>query len=199
LVESCELGTGFLFALSGARIQNHFFQHKGEIADSVASKGILLMRCEISGEILDVYNTHMQAGNSASAQEARALQALELVDFIERNSPPGHAVVLHGDFNMRPPRASHLSPAPHYATPEDEAAQAAVFARMQDSLRMRDVAETLNGSPGDDIDRFLYRSGTTLQITPVNLTNHDAEFRDAGGARLSDSPPISARFDLSIR
>lgn len=179
--------------------KNLFFQHKGEIADTVASKGILLTRCEISGELLDVYNTHMQAGNSASAQESRALQATELVDFIERNSPPGHAVILHGDFNMGPPRAAHLSPSPHYATPEDEAARTAVFARMQGRLRMLDVAETLHGSAGDDIDRILYRSGTKLHIRPVNLTNHDAEFRDAGGASLSDSPPISARFEWSIR
>lgn len=176
-----------------------FFRHKGEIADSVASKGVLLMRCKISGEILDVYNTHMQAGNSASAQEARAGQAMELADFIERNSPPAHAVILHGDFNMSPPRTAHSSPSPHYANAEDEAVRTAIFAGMQGRLRLRDVAETLNGSAGDDIDRILYRSGTRLQITPVKLTHHDTEFRDAGGASLSDSPPISARFDWSIR
>jgi endonuclease/exonuclease/phosphatase family metal-dependent hydrolase len=84
--------------------QTTYFSADAEIGDSVASKGVLLLSLALGGHVLDIYSTHMQAGESEGAQEARRVQADELVAFVQAHSPAGHSVMVHGDFNMSPAR-----------------------------------------------------------------------------------------------
>jgi endonuclease/exonuclease/phosphatase family metal-dependent hydrolase len=177
--------------------QQMFYSAKGEIADTVASKGIILMRYEVEGKTLDVYNTHMQAGNSPQAQTARTAQAKELIQFISEHSPPEHAVIVHGDFNMGPARPGKrwedYRPN-HYSSTEDMQVRTAVFSDMQTILQLSDVSDTINGPALDHIDRILFRNGTEFMIHPVAWADKSEEFHDKSGKDLSDSVPVYARF-----
>jgi len=68
-------------------VKKQFFKSQANIADPLASKGILLLRYLVDGKTVDVYNTQLQAGSSQCAQKARQQQAEELVTFVGRESP----------------------------------------------------------------------------------------------------------------
>lgn len=179
-------------------VHTMFYAAKAELPDRVASKGILLIRYEFFGRTLDVYNTHMQAGNRGQAQMARAQQAEELVQFVSKLSPPDHAVIIHGDFNMGPSRPGKAwTPPSHYASEADMLTRTMVFSRMMKTLRLNDVSDRLFGPTLDHIDRVLFRNGNHFVLTPLSWKELDAEFRDAEGRPLSDSSPIAVRFRWS--
>ena len=67
--------------------------------DCWATKGALRLRVRLeNGAELDVYNTHLDAGQTESAIDVRQRQLSHLVRWIDRESP-GRAVVVAGDFN----------------------------------------------------------------------------------------------------
>lgn len=174
-----------------------FFQAKAEFSDSIASKGVILMRYNLDGKILDVYNTHMQAGNSEGAQVARAAQAIELATFISDHSPKDHAVILHGDFNMGPHRDgknwADFRPQ-HYSSEADMLARTAVFTDLMNRLQLIDVSDSLNGPSLDHIDRILWRNGDGFVIKALEWADNSKDFRDSKGLDLSDSIPLFTRF-----
>lgn len=178
-------------------VKTHHYTNKAETADQVASKGILLTRYDIGGQIVDVYNTHMQAGHSDAAQQARQRQADELARFVEHNSPLCHAVILHGDFNMSPARPGkpwqQYQPQ-HYASDADMTARTAVFTALMQRLHLHDVSDELFGPIHDHIDRVLHRDSDTVALVPLSWENRGNSFLDAEGKPLSDSSPIVVRF-----
>ena len=67
--------------------------------DCWATKGALKLRIRLeNGAEVDVYNTHLDAGQTHKGIEVRARQLNHLVRWIERESI-GRAVVVGGDFN----------------------------------------------------------------------------------------------------
>lgn len=176
------------------------YSREWEWGDFVASKGILLMSLDVVGHVVDVYNTHMQAGASKGAQSAREVQARELVAFVQAHSPRSHTVIVHGDFNMGPARPgkafADFSPQ-HYASPEDMEQRTRVFSAMTRDLELADVSDTLFGPTKDYIDRVLYRSGDGDSLVPIDWRDNGARFVDGAGAALSDSAPVSVRFRLA--
>ncbi len=190
-------------------VQMHFTS-KGEFQNRVASKGILLTRFNIGGHTVDVYNTHMEAGSSAEAAEARYLQVEELAAFVGRNSPPEHSVIFLGDFNMRPLRDYH--------TDADIDSKLLGFQLIMEGLGegFRDASDEINGIPvsltaenydapwrrspgsGEDIDRILFRPGTGVSLEPLHWEKHVEAFRADSGEPLSDHDLVSVRFRLEI-
>lgn len=137
------------------------------------SKGILLMRYDVNGHILDLYNTQMQPGEEKLNAAARQFQTLELVQYVGLESPPEHTVILIGDFNM-----SGTKPT------------------IKSKLNLQDPAESLHGWLDNQFDRVLFRSGSNTVFKPIAWKDMSEVFVDAGGVPLAASAPIAVHFSL---
>jgi endonuclease/exonuclease/phosphatase family metal-dependent hydrolase len=193
-------GLATLGRLPLVEIQTEFYDDRAEIADRVASKGILLTRYQLDGFTLDVYNTHMQAGHSAPAARARRSEAEQLVRFVARNSPPEHAVIVQGDFNMGPHRPGRpwQDYAPlHYSSAADMEARTSTLSDVMQALELRDAADALFGPRLDHIERILYRAPMNGDLVPVSWQDRSEDFLDDSRKTLSDSTPIAVQFSLT--
>jgi endonuclease/exonuclease/phosphatase family metal-dependent hydrolase len=181
-------------------VEHYHYAVAGEFQNQLASKGMQLVRLVVGGMTVDVYNTHMEAGDLPEAHVARDAQAREMVSFVEAQSPESHAVILTGDFNMGPKQDRPYDPdrRGHYSTAEDRDTRAASFAIIVDSLGVRNAQIELDGEIKEDIEHFLYRDGTGVKLTPLSLARDDT-FADANGHRLSDGAPLVARFRVEPR
>ena len=68
-------------------------------SDCFASKGFIFARINLSGKFLDVYNTHLDAGDSKKDQSVRNLQLNELQIYI-KNKNSSYPIIITGDFNI---------------------------------------------------------------------------------------------------
>ena len=68
-------------------------------SDCFASKGFIFSRIKIDDQILDIYNTHMDAGNSLKDKNIRSKQLISFEKFIIENST-NHNLIICGDFNI---------------------------------------------------------------------------------------------------
>lgn len=155
-------------------VKKIFYKAQANLVDENASKGVLLMRYDVSGHILDVYNTQMQPGQEQMDIAARQIQALELVKYVNMESPAEHTVVLIGDFNMGPSKQPTI----------------------KSKLNLQDPAETLHGLFENPFDRVLFRSGSNTVFKPIAWKDMSEVFVDKGGAPLSQSAPIAVQFSL---
>ena len=181
----------------GEATMAHYRAH-GEFQNRVASKGILLTRLQVGGLPLDVYNTHMEAGDRSEAQTARHAQAREVIAFVQQHSPPDRALILTGDFNMSPTRPGKVfdpNRRGHYSTEEDMKSRNAAFDTLQEGLGLRDAHDTLLGPVSDDIERFLFRDGAAARLVPLEIRS-DPSFTRSDGSALSDGAPHVARFRI---
>jgi endonuclease/exonuclease/phosphatase family metal-dependent hydrolase len=178
----------------------HHFGVAGELQDRVASKGIVLTRLRAGGHTVDLYNTHMEAGHSPSAQAARMDQARQVVTFVSEHSPATHSVIITGDFNMNPPRPGKTWTAYtpcHAFSAYDMEHRTAAFAVLQEGLGLRDAYDTLEGPVNDDIERFLFRAGLGHTLEPIFTRVEGEAFRRPDGSSLSDGSPKVARFRVA--
>ncbi len=182
----------------GAMQTQHYHAVAG-IADSVASKGILLTRLLIDGMHVDLYDTHMQAGASEKENSARFDQADELIAFVNQHSSTKDSVLIVGDFNMGPARPGKpyeaFSPN-HYANEWDMKFRTGVFQRVIDTLGMQFLSDVMRPDRPDYIEGILFRAGCGNELTPVSYATHEHVFRDEQGASLSDSTPVVGTFKI---
>ncbi len=68
-------------------------------ADCLASKGFILLRLDYNGQVLDVYNTHLDSGNSTKDRNTRKYQLQVLENYIYNNSF-NNSMIISGDFNV---------------------------------------------------------------------------------------------------
>lgn len=198
-------GLSVLTRLPMGETASEHYRDAGELQDRIASKGILLVRLQVGGMPLDVYDTHMEAGNSPAAQQARRKQAEQVVEFVKKNSPPEHALILMGDFNMGPlrPGKAWRDYAPnHYVSEEDLQGRTSAFEIMRKGLALQDAADVLHEKKAqkdsdDGIERLLYRDGTQVHVEPLSCAFDNERFRRPDGSRLSDGSPLVARIRLS--
>lgn len=210
------LGNSARFPLIG--VEHMHYTSKGEFQNQPASKGLLMTRHDIGGHTVDFYNTHMEAGRSDEAMEARRVQVAEIIDFVNAHSPPGHTVIFVGDFNMTPLRQHDLEAAREagYDPPEAGISYRQLgFQRMMEGLGedFQDAMDELFGIPEpyseenhdmpwwrrpgrEHIDRVLFRAGEGLRLVPLEWHRHIEDFRADDGELLSDHDPISVRFRL---
>jgi endonuclease/exonuclease/phosphatase family metal-dependent hydrolase len=162
------------------------------IQDGVASKGVLLTRLLINGNILDIYNTHMIASSDiCGANSARHDQATQLIDFVKENSPDTHSVLVLGDFNMCP---SHLD-----ASEDDRIFKAKIFSMILKKLDLKDTFDSLIGPRPHDIHRILFRSGLEHGFRPLAIEQHNDFFVDKNNVPLSDSPAQVGIFTIASK
>lgn len=183
----------------GEVVMEHF-RAVGEFQNRLASKGILLVRTRAAGISLDIYDTHMEAGHSPAAHEARMDQARQMVEFVNKHSPPDHAAVVMGDFNMGPRRAGknwrEHTPC-HYASEEDFLARTAAYEVMFRGLHAKDAFDEVHGPKDDGIERLLYREGTRCHILPLACSVEGELFKREDGSSLSDGSPLVVRLRIT--
>jgi endonuclease/exonuclease/phosphatase family metal-dependent hydrolase len=150
----------------------HFKAQIGLTSDN-ANKGVLLMRYDVNGHILDLYNTQMQPGEEKLSAAARQFQTLELVQYVAMESPAEHTVILIGDFNM-----SGAKPT------------------IKSKLNLQDPAESLHSWVDNQFDRVLFRSGSNTVFKPIAWKDMSEVFVDIGGEPLAASTPIAVHFSL---
>lgn len=151
----------------------------GGANDCFATKGFLYVRLRFSGgRVLDIYQTHLDAGGSAEDQAAREHQLAQLAHRIRSLSEDG-PLVLAGDFNLRA------------EVPEQRAALDA----FTQSLALRDSgAGPAPGSGWRTLDYVFYRPGRDVELELLEA-GEALEFRD-GATPLSDHPALYARFRI---
>lgn len=147
--------------------------------DAWVTKGFLTVRIRLpNGSILDVYNTHLDAGKRKKRKKdyaARRRQLGQLRAAMEQFSH-GVAVILGGDFNFRVGRRRSLD----------------AFAA---SLALNEVEVDLADRWRSPSDYLFYRSSDDVEIR-LGDAGEAREFVDAEGNRLSDHAAIYARFRI---
>ena len=151
----------------------------GGANDCMGSKGFLRVRLEPApGKVLDVYQTHLDAGDGVEDQAARLAQLEHLARRVRESSGEG-ALILAGDLNLKREVPAHRQ-------------ALAAFAR---SLELVDSgAEPAPDTGWLRVDYIFYRSGNGVTLELVEA-GEALEFRDEGGP-FSDHPALVSRFRL---
>jgi endonuclease/exonuclease/phosphatase family metal-dependent hydrolase len=156
----------------------------GSGADAWATKGLLALRVRLpNGAIVDVYNSHLDAGKKPKRREdhrTRRRQLVQLGGAIREFSGSG-AVIVAGDFNAR-------VDLPHAALDGFVAA-----------LALRESGASIPEARWRPrTDYIFYRSDEKTEIELVGVGEAE-EFVDRIGIPLSDHPAIYARFAIRAR
>lgn len=167
------------------------FDALGEFQNKPASKGVLMTRFNILGMMVDVYNTHIEAGKSPEALQARIGQGDEIIAFVKENSPPEHSVIFVGDWNMRPSRG------PEDLEENKDNPRVITFDRIVRELNFKDASDEVVGPTETDIDRILFRAGTDHNLDVLSWQKDDPDFYFENGDNLSDHDPVFSTFRLS--
>lgn len=159
--------------------------------DCLTSKGFTFTHRQLDpSRCLDTYNAHFDSGQHPNDQQARTLQVQQLIAAVrQRSLTPGLgcAVVVGGDFNMKPkPPVSR----------DSEDSDSRSLATLLDELQLEDPCHKVVGGPADPYpgylldDRVLFRNGAAgnLQLDAV----HCDIARDF--ERLSDHHAMEVTF-----
>ncbi len=141
--------------------------------DCLATKGFQHVRIEIDGDMVDLYNTHLDAGNSKSDIETRRLQIKQLESYAIKNSV-GMAVIIAGDINVS-------------SNSDEFSAVASLCTAL--GLSVAEWAATDTDSPFGKLDYILYRGSIDVAME-LNECSIDSSLNG-----LSDHPPIRALFN----
>lgn len=173
-------------------------------SDAASDKGYSLARHEVAlGLFVDVYNLHADAGQDAGSISARADNLDQLIAAINANSPASNAVVVLGDFNSLYTRSTDvirdlITPG---GTINDPLSDVWVELKRGGSVPptgpelTSGCATSLADGDCEDVDKILYRSGTSLTLTPTMYFVED-DFVDGDGLDLSDHFPTGAVFTV---
>jgi endonuclease/exonuclease/phosphatase family metal-dependent hydrolase len=189
-----------------ALVSRSFEECRGYVSagnDCFAAKGFTGTRLRLPrGMVVDVYNTHLDAGNSRLDLEVRWTQIRELARAVEGHSPD--AVIIAGDFN------ANLSGG-------DRGDDFEPVKGLLEGLGLRDAAARPGrGSDWKVMDYILYRSGahTRLELADTafepaygpercgsrgRAAGEDDCFQNRRGRALSDHPALFAHFRASLR
>jgi len=76
-------------------------------SDCFASKGFIYLRIMFNGQKLDIYNTHLDSGDSIKDNITRRIQLSSLKDYVIENSV-NNSIIICGDFNMDYKNSLHI-------------------------------------------------------------------------------------------
>ena len=140
--------------------------------DCLSSKGFQHIQIEIDNNLIDVYNTHLDAGNSESDYSVRESQIYHLIDYITEHSY-GYPVILSGDLNINlfDDREQHLIEA------------------LKNRLNLTILDWSKNSPNNIEILDYIFYRG----LSQVG----DLSGIDKSLAGLSDHPPIFSKFRIN--
>jgi Endonuclease/Exonuclease/phosphatase family len=148
----------------------------GSDSDCFARKGYLRVGIEAAAGVeVDVYNTHLDAGNDEGSRDARWLQLRELACAIDARAS-ARPVIVAGDLNIG------------YARKGDRQALAA----FREHLGLADSGAGPEDRHWRERDYVLYRDGGAARL----IVERSGEQRDfvRDGHALSDHPALFAQF-----
>jgi hypothetical protein len=151
-------------------------------SDCLALKGFTRTVHKLAeGVEIDVYNLHGEAGSDPKDIPLKQQDfETELADYINTHSA-GHAIILGGDTNL------------HTGGPPSDS----VWQNFRTKTGIKDVCETVAcGADEHQIDKFAYRSSSTVVIEPLSHKFDRAKFSYDGGT-LSDHDALEVRFRWS--
>ena len=149
-------------------------------SDCLASKGFQVMRFQLAdGALLDVYNSHLEAGGSDEDNAARQGHVDQLVAAMNGYSA-GEAVLFLGDTNL------------HGGDPADEP----LIADWLERAGVEDACDLIGCDEPGRIDRALLRSSETLSLE-VGAWSVEPQFYDDDGVPLSDHDAIAVQIGWS--
>jgi endonuclease/exonuclease/phosphatase family metal-dependent hydrolase len=165
------------FPFSG--MQRHPWTNCGpSAADCLALKGFMFARTTIApGVTVDVYNLHMEAGGEPLDDVLRDENVTQLANAINTHSV-GRAVLVGGDFNL-------------HTNTEPDSTQ---FQRLLAETGLVDVCAAVGCPQPGRIDKWLFRSGGGITVTPLSWQFETAVFQDGAGQPLSDHDALAVRF-----
>ena len=162
-------------------IRQRWAECDNSAADCLSLKGFSAARTTFApGIVVDVYNLHLEAGNTSNDDRLRLDDVIDLAAFINDYSA-GRAVIVGGDFNL------HVEDEPDGTT----------FARLLTDANLMDACAALGCPEPERIDKFLFRSSDDVTVTPIAWSNEDEKFRADDGDQLSDHEPVAVEFDLT--
>lgn len=151
-------------------------------ADCLAMKGFMVARTTVApGVTIDVYTLHMEAGGAPEDDAVRDGNVSQVADFINAYSA-GRAVIVGGDFNL-------------HTDSEPDSTQ---FQRLLSETGLIDVCAALACPQPGRIDKWLFRGGETIAVTPTSWQFETALFQDGAGEPLSDHDALSVDFSWSL-
>ncbi|MEX2393941.1 MAG: hypothetical protein WD826_05630 [Actinomycetota bacterium] len=153
---------------------------EGGAADCGAQKGFTFSRLRLAdGLEVDLYNLHGEAGSSPADQEASAAGFVQLATFMNARSL-GRAVIVGGDTNL------------HNLTNADDGKTWTTFV---DATGVTDVCDAVDcGDDDGEIDKFAFRSGGGVALTPLSHRFERERFKRSDGEPLSDHDALAVRF-----
>ena len=141
--------------------------------DCIATKGFQHFTIDVDGIDVDIYNTHLDAGNSKRDQETRFLQIKQLTEYIELHSKD-RPIILTGDINI-----NYLSTKEH-----------STLKYLVDNLGLS-MVEWNNRLDAEYVLDYIFYRGT--DAINISLANGGIDSNLLG---TSDHPPIYAQFTL---
>ena len=132
-----------------------------------------MIRCQVNGENLDFYTTHLAAGEGQKLLPSKSLQMEQILRFIRKHSPKEHAVILCGDFNLLLKDLKTL-----------------------DGSGLINTAVELGLQKKTFIDHVFYRSGKNLLLKPTSWKVLKEDFSFPNGQPLSDHAPLLVQFQV---
>ena len=155
----------------------------GGAADCGAQKGFTVSRMRLGERVeVDVYNLHADAGGDPRDAEARRSNYAQLARFI-RVFSAGRAVIVGGDTNL------------HTGQKPEEAEGRKIWTDFQTAAGVADVCTVLDcGTDAGEIDKFAFRSGLGVQLTPLTHDFERERFKREDGEPLSDHDALAVRF-----
>ena len=150
----------------------------GHASDCLTKKGFSAATHEIApGVFIDIYNLHMDAGDSKGDISARTVQMDQLIADMSRRSA-GKAVIVAGDWNLSGEREADLALLEKILNEEN----------LTDSCRALSCGE-------ERIDRILFRGNDAIKLKPVAYQVELERFANKKGRQLSDHEAVSAAFE----
>ncbi len=148
-------------------------------ADCLALKGFAATTLTLAdGVTVELYTLHLEAGGVDTALRGDDLD--QLAAHLEANAPG--AVLIGGDWNLN----------------YDEAPDGDQLRGFMEETGLQDVCDVVDcGADDDVIDRFLFRSGDDVTLTPTSHRFERETFVDPSGAPLSDHDPLAVEWSWS--
>lgn len=158
--------------------------------DCLAMKGFRVVTMTLGdGRDVDVYSLHAEAGSTPIDQELQERDFEELAAFIAARGAD-RAVIVGGDTNL------------HVLDGRDEphtgAVDRAIWEQFLAATGTTDVCAELDCDEPGSIDKFAYRSGGGVALSPEDISFPRERFRSAAGEDLSDHPPVVVRWSWDV-
>ncbi len=152
----------------------------GGAADCLSQKGFSVTRLEVAAGVeIDLYNLHGEAGSTPDDLMWSAADYLVLADFINTYSV-GQAVIVGGDTNL----STSSEP------------DATVWADFLAATGLADVCSVVDcGADAHVIDKFAFRSGSVVDVTPLTHRFERDVFQRSDGQPLSDHDALAVTFE----